>query len=82
MSQKTIKINIDEKEVSKEIKKDIGESELIFKKRVKFILLQKINSEEDFQLAETYSHIWANIKFRKITYSDQVMKQLQKMKKL
>jgi hypothetical protein len=81
MSHK-IKINVDKKEVSKEIKKDIGEPESIFKKRVKFILAQKINSEEDFQLAETYSHVWANIKFRKITYSESVMKQLQKMKKL
>jgi hypothetical protein len=81
MESKTIKVNFEKKEVEKEIKKDLGESEQIFQKRVKFILAQKINSEEEFQLAETYSRIWVNVKYRKVTYSDEVMQKLKKFKK-
>lgn len=82
MNFKTIQVKIEKKEVEKKILRDFGEPMKIFKKRIKFILAQKINSEKDLLQAETYSRVWSNILYRKVTYSDKIMEQLKKMKQI
>jgi hypothetical protein len=58
---------------------DKKESDEIFYERVKFIIKQTPSSEEELKKIIIYSRIWSNIKFKKCTYSEEIMNIIKKL---